>query len=120
MKAFDDAIADGVDIITVSLAGMQANPFDQDENAIGSFHAMSKGILVTFAGGNFGPSEGTVDNVAPWVITVAASSIDRQYISSVVLGDGTVLTVCHPYHSLRQILHCYHKYAISYFFTCMF
>lgn len=101
MKAFDDAIADGVDIITASIGFSMNLPVDQDVIAIGSFHAMLKGILVTNSAGNSGPSEGTLYSVAPWILTVAASSIDRQFITKLVLGDGTVLTVCNPYSLLR-------------------
>lgn len=100
LAAFDDAIADGVDIITVSLGGSSASPFDADTIAIGAFHAMAKGILVTHAAGNSGPEARTLSSVAPWLFTVAATSIDRKFISKLVLGDGTVLTVWNPKSSL--------------------
>ncbi|XP_031398522.1 subtilisin-like protease SBT4.6 [Punica granatum] len=92
LAAFDDAIADGVDIITVSLGGQFPTPFDVDSIAIGSFHAMSNGILVTHSAGNSGPDRQTVASVAPWVLTVAANTIDRKFISKLELNDGTVLT----------------------------
>ena len=44
LAALDDAIADGVDIITISVNGGKAGPFDADSIAIGSFHAMEKGV----------------------------------------------------------------------------
>ncbi|KAK8553934.1 hypothetical protein V6N12_030913 [Hibiscus sabdariffa] len=56
----------------------------------GSFHAMRKGILTSCAGGNDGPTLATVQNVAPWILTVGASSIDRQFTSTIKLGDGTI------------------------------
>ncbi|PKI44380.1 hypothetical protein CRG98_035239 [Punica granatum] len=93
LAAFDDAIADGVDIITVSLGGQFPTPFDVDSIAIGSFHAMSNGILVTHSAGNSGPDRQTVASVAPWVLTVAANTIDRKFISKLELNDGTVLTI---------------------------
>ncbi|KAL6288765.1 hypothetical protein ACE6H2_006275 [Prunus campanulata] len=77
MAAFDDAIADGVDIITISLGGTLVSSFDSDPIAIGSFHAMKKGILTINSAGNNGPRAGTVNSVEAWVLTVAASSIDR-------------------------------------------
>ncbi|XP_031387326.1 subtilisin-like protease SBT4.6 [Punica granatum] len=91
LAAFDDAIADGVDIITASL-GEQAIPFDKDPLAIGAFHAMAKGVLVTLSAGNSGPDAGTVGAVAPWVLTVASNSLDREFMTKLVLGDGTLLT----------------------------
>ncbi|KAK9028906.1 hypothetical protein V6N11_026042 [Hibiscus sabdariffa] len=40
---------------------------------------------------NDGPDPGSVVNAAPWIITVAASTIDRDFESDVVLGDNTVI-----------------------------
>ncbi|XP_019435138.1 PREDICTED: subtilisin-like protease SBT4.8 [Lupinus angustifolius] len=91
MSAFDDAIADGVNIISVSLGGSFQNSFDEDPIAIGSFHAMAKGILTVNSAGNNGPSPASVSSIAPWMITVAASTIDRKFIDKVVLGNGKTL-----------------------------
>lgn len=92
LAAFDDAIADGVDILSVSLGGGPL-PFFDDVIAIGSFHAMKKGILTANSAGNGGPYPETVTNVAPWTITVAASSIDRKFIAKVALGNGQIFIV---------------------------
>ncbi|XP_068344257.1 subtilisin-like protease SBT4.6 [Pyrus communis] len=91
LAAFDDAIADGVDIITISIGDSIVVPFDQDPIAIGAFHALEKGILTSQSAGNDGPYMGTVSSVAPWILTVAASSIDRHIIDKVVLGNGRTL-----------------------------
>ncbi|XP_061998862.1 subtilisin-like protease SBT4.3 [Rosa rugosa] len=91
LAAFDDAIADGVDIITVSLGASSAIPIAHDPIAIGFYHAIQKGILTTNAAGNNGPIGGTVSSVAPWMLTVAASSMDRGIIDKVVLGNGRTL-----------------------------
>ncbi|OIV98691.1 hypothetical protein TanjilG_24862 [Lupinus angustifolius] len=92
MAAFDDAIADGVNIISVSLGGSSQSPFDEDPIAIGSFHAMARGILTVNAAGNEGPDPSSIASVAPWILTVAASTIDRKFIGNVVLGNGKTLT----------------------------
>ncbi|CAD6226386.1 unnamed protein product [Miscanthus lutarioriparius] len=41
--------------------------------------------------GNSGLVGGRVGNVAPWMLSVAASSIDRQFIDRIVLGNGDTI-----------------------------
>ncbi|XP_062188898.1 subtilisin-like protease SBT4.9 [Phragmites australis] len=92
LAAFDDAIADGVDVLSVSLGGMIAVDYSSDYLAIGAFHAMRHGIVTSVSGGNDGPGLGTISNVSPWTISntivVAATSTDRKIISELVLGNG--------------------------------
>ncbi|KAJ7952390.1 putative Cucumisin [Quillaja saponaria] len=90
LAAFDDAIADGVDIISVSLGIDFPLPYFKDPIAIGSFHAMKHGILTSSSAGNSGPFPLSVSNYAPWTLTVAASTIDRKFVAQVVLGNGRV------------------------------
>ncbi|CAN6448204.1 unnamed protein product [Victoria cruziana] len=90
LAAFDDAIGDGVDVITISIGG-ELEDYFSDASAIGSFHAISQGIPVTISAGNGGPGLGSVTNVAPWLFTVAASTSDREFPASVSLGDGQTL-----------------------------
>ncbi|XP_045795885.1 subtilisin-like protease SBT4.3 [Trifolium pratense] len=88
LSAFDDAIADGVDVITISMGRPGIINFFDDPISIGSFHAMEKGILTVQAAGNDGPSPSTVSSFAPWLFTVAATTIDRQFIDKLILGNG--------------------------------
>ncbi|KAL4384682.1 hypothetical protein GQ457_15G028710 [Hibiscus cannabinus] len=92
LAAFDDAIADGVDILTVSLGSYFSTVFYVDAIAIGAFHAAEKGILVVQSAGNSGPVAQRVASVAPWMLSVAASTTDRFFIDRVVLGNGKTLT----------------------------
>lgn len=92
LAAFDDAIADGVDIISISMGTDIAQDFDQDVIAIGAFHALEKGVLTVQSAGNDGPSPRSITSVAPWLLTVAANTIDRQIIDKLVLGNGVTLT----------------------------
>ncbi|KAI3774838.1 hypothetical protein L1987_49400 [Smallanthus sonchifolius] len=87
LAAFDMAIQDGVDVLSVSLGG-DAVPFFNDSVAIGSFHAVKHGIVVVCSAGNSGPADGTVSNIATWQITVGASTMDRQFPSYAVLGNN--------------------------------
>ncbi|KAA3464505.1 cucumisin-like [Gossypium australe] len=92
LAAFDDAIADGVDIISVSLGSVFPVPYDVDPIAIGAFHAMKYGILTSSSAGNSGPWPYSVSNYAPWTLTVAASTIDRKFVAKAVLGNGQAFT----------------------------
>lgn len=87
MAGYDAAISDGVNVISVSLGG-DPSEFFQDPIAIGAFHAVQKGIVVVASAGNSGPDPWTVSNGAPWIITVGASTIDRQFASYVSLGPN--------------------------------
>ncbi|XP_019085742.1 PREDICTED: subtilisin-like protease SBT4.5 [Camelina sativa] len=88
LAAFDDAIADKVDLITISIGGDNGSPFEADPIAIGAFHAMAKGILTINSAGNSGPQSSTVASIAPWIFTVAASNTNRAFVTKVVLGNG--------------------------------
>jgi subtilisin family serine protease len=87
LAGLDAAIVDGVDILSMSLGGPQ-QPFDEDIIAIGTFSAVKKGIFVSCSAGNSGPFPGTLSNEEPWVLTVGASTMDRQMEAIVKLGDG--------------------------------
>lgn len=92
LAAFDDAIADGVDIITISLAGIGQIVLNDNEMAIGALHASLKGILVVHAAGN-SHFRGSISSIAPWVLSVAAATTDRSIITKVALGNGAILSV---------------------------
>ncbi|KAJ0040960.1 hypothetical protein Pint_28775 [Pistacia integerrima] len=88
LAAFDDAIRDGVNILSLSLGpdAPQGDYFN-DAISIGSFHAASRGILVVSSVGNEG-NQGSATNLAPWMFTIAASSTDRDFTSDIILGNG--------------------------------
>ncbi|XP_049377987.1 subtilisin-like protease [Solanum stenotomum] len=87
LAAMDAAIDDGVDILSISLGGRPI-PFYEDNIALGAYSATERGILVSCSAGNDGPFYGSVDNSAPWILTVGASTLDRKIKATVKLGNG--------------------------------
>ncbi|KAI3429019.1 uncharacterized protein J3R85_008840, partial [Psidium guajava] len=87
LAAMDSATLDGVDVLSLSLGGL-ARPYYTDIIAIASFGAVQRGVFVSCSAGNSGPSPSTVSNAAPWIMTVAASYLDRSFPTKVKLGDG--------------------------------
>ncbi|XP_012086638.2 subtilisin-like protease SBT3.8 [Jatropha curcas] len=91
LKAFDDAIHDGVDVLSLSIGTsfpLFSHIDEHDGIAVGSFHAVAKRITVVCAAANAGPSAETVENVSPWILTVAASTIDRAFPTPITLGNN--------------------------------
>ncbi|KAJ9190462.1 hypothetical protein P3X46_001662 [Hevea brasiliensis] len=90
LAAFDAAVNDGVDVISLSVGGVVV-PYYLDAIAIGSFGAVDRGVFVSASAGNGGPGGLTVTNVAPWVATIGAGTIDRDFPADVKLGNGKVI-----------------------------
>ncbi|KAM3370953.1 hypothetical protein ACQJBY_018353 [Aegilops geniculata] len=87
LAGIDAAVSDGCDVISISL-GFPPQPFYNDSVAIGTFAAAEKGIFVSMAAGNGGPRNSSILNEAPWMLTVAASTMDRLISAKVTLGDN--------------------------------
>ncbi len=86
VAAIDQAVADGVDVINYS-AGRVVESW-LDEPIVQAFRAAAQaGVFVSAAAGNEGPSRSVIDNTAPWMTTVAASTL-RPAEATVKLGDG--------------------------------
>ncbi|KAK7250941.1 hypothetical protein RIF29_33735 [Crotalaria pallida] len=87
LKAIDQAIQDKVDVLSLSLGGGMSDYY-RDSVAIGAFGAMEKGILISCSAGNAGPSSYSLSNVAPWITTVGAGTLDRDFPAYVSIGNG--------------------------------
>ncbi|XP_027337902.1 subtilisin-like protease SBT1.5 [Abrus precatorius] len=90
LAAFDAAVSDGVHVASLSVGGVVV-PYHLDVIAIGAFGASNAGVFVSASAGNGGPGGLTVTNVAPWVTTVGAGTIDRDFPADVKLGNGKII-----------------------------
>lgn len=87
LKAMEVAVNDGVDVLSLSLGGGTADYY-RDSIAVGAYSAMERGIFVSCSAGNAGPGSATLSNGAPWITTVGAGTLDRDFPAHVVLGNG--------------------------------
>nr|GMD58534.1 subtilisin-like protease SBT3.5 isoform X1 [Ipomoea batatas] len=93
LKAFDEAIHDGVDVISASFGQpvpLYSEVDPQDSINYGSFHAVAHGISVVASAGNDGPGAQSVSNGEPWVLTVAGITPDRAFPTPITLGNGQI------------------------------
>ena len=74
-------------MLSLSLGGLP-RPYYLDSMAIAAFGAIEKGVFFSCSAGNSGPIPSTVGNMAPWMMTVAASYIDRTFPTKVSLSNG--------------------------------
>ena len=87
VAAVEQAIMDGVDVINFSISG-GANAYS-DPVELAFLDAYAAGILVNASAGNSGPGAATSDHAGPWTNTVGASTLDREFASTLHLtADG--------------------------------
>ncbi|CAN8240768.1 unnamed protein product [Cochlearia groenlandica] len=91
IAAIDQAIMDGVDVLTLSV-GPDEPPVDKP-TVLGIFDmamlmARKAGVFVVQAAGNHGPSPSSVLSYSPWVVGVASGSTDRSYPTILILDGG--------------------------------
>ncbi|CAI9087886.1 OLC1v1022075C1 [Oldenlandia corymbosa var. corymbosa] len=88
LAGIDDAINDGIDVLSASIGAHEPYEYYYDFIAIGALHAIKKNIVVSCSAGNDGPKASTLSNPAPWILTVGASSMDRTFVADIHLGNG--------------------------------
>ncbi|XP_057798453.1 subtilisin-like protease SBT1.3 [Salvia miltiorrhiza] len=102
LSAVDRAVADGVNVLSISLGGGISSYF-RDSLSVGAFGAMEKGVFVSCSAGNGGPDPISLTNVSPWVTTVGASTMDRDFPATIKLGTGRYLTGASLYKGRRNL-----------------
>lgn len=112
LSAVDQAVSDGVNVLSISLGGGVASYY-RDSLSIATFGAMEKGIFVSCSAGNGGPDPISLTNVSPWVTTVGASTMDRDFPATVKLGSGVHFTGSSLYRG-RENLSVDKQYPIVY------
>ncbi|KAJ1272092.1 hypothetical protein BS78_06G176200 [Paspalum vaginatum] len=95
IAAVDQAVEDGVNIISLSMApsSVSSGPASFLNLLEAQLLLATKaGVSVVQAVGNAGPDANTVVSFSPWILSVAASTTDRNYRKSIVIGNGKVFT----------------------------
>jgi subtilisin family serine protease len=101
LKAMDDAVADGMDVINLSLGDDFAPRLEDDLDVAAVERATKAGVIVVIAAGNNGPGLNTITSpaTAPSAISVGATTNDRTFATTVevsgmdafaaIPGDGS-------------------------------
>ena len=81
VAAINDAVADGMDVLNMSVGSSYATRFDQDPVVIAVENAYKAGVLFVSSAGNDGPAYTTIASpaTAPHAIAVGASTSDRAF-----------------------------------------
>jgi len=90
IAAVEQAVADGVDVLNVSIDGASGGSPADDPLAASLYRAAQAGVFVAASAGNGGPAARTAHG-KPWLTSVAAGTYDRRPAAGVRLGDGTRL-----------------------------
>ena len=80
-------IEDGIDVINFSISG-GTNPYT-DPVELAFLDAYAAGVFVSASAGNSGPTAGTVNHVSPWLTSVAASTQERAFESTLTVTGAT-------------------------------
>ncbi|CAN1174740.1 Subtilisin-like protease SBT2.6 [Linum perenne] len=91
VAAVDQAVEDGVDILSLSIGPSSVPPGPSaflNVLEMELLFATKAGIFVVQAAGNGGPSSSSILSFSPWITTVAASITDRRYNNTIILGNG--------------------------------
>lgn len=90
LKAMDDAVADGMDVLNLSFGSDEAPRLSDDLEVQAIERAVQAGVIVVVAAGNNGPMRNTISSpaTAPSAIAVGAHSNDRTFATASVDVPG--------------------------------
>lgn len=96
LKALDDAVADGMDVINLSFGSQVAERVEDDLEVAALARADALGVLVVVSAGNGGPDPNTMSSpaTAPTAIAVGASANERTFAATVTTdATGALLAI---------------------------
>ena len=91
LKAIDDAVADGMDVINLSLGSFEAPRIADDVEVQALERASAMGVIVAVVAGNDGPDPDTIDSpgTSPSAITVGgAVTTTRTFAATATVAGG--------------------------------
>jgi subtilisin family serine protease len=90
LTAIEDAVNDGMDVISLSLGSLEASRIEDDIEVQALERATGLGIIVVVAAGNDGPNPNTIASpgTAPSALTVGAAKNDRVFAASATIGGS--------------------------------
>lgn len=95
LKALDDAVADGMDVVNLSLGSSLAPRLEDDIDVQAVERATALGVIVVASAGNDGPDVFTISSpaTARSAIAVGASHNGRVFSTSAAVDGATYLSV---------------------------
>ena len=91
LKAVDEAINDGVHVLSISIGTFPIPPFHSNNLDIATLSAVKHGVFVSVAVGNEGPRPRSIEDNTPWTLSVGASTTDRVNRVEIRLRNGDVI-----------------------------
>ena len=90
LRAVDQAIADGVDVINYSIGSNAYDPWLTGQTTYAFLNARAAGIFVATSTGNAGPNPGSIGAPAnaPWITSVGNATHDRMYATVLEYLNG--------------------------------
>ncbi len=93
LKAIDDSVADGMDVINLSFGSILASRPENDIIVKALERAEAAGVIAVVAAGNDGPGPATLGSPAsaPTALTVGANENGRLFASAVIVNEDTTV-----------------------------